>query len=202
MTLNSFETVLVVCIFIIPGFITDGVIKLFITRSNRSATIQLLYFLFYSILNIAILSWLYLIIWSKFQSKTSELLGCLAGVSFGSSIILGIIIGVFKKYELLSRLMKKAKFNINHGTPTAWDYFFSKAIPCYVMVDLIDGSTVYGLYDLSSYCANSEDGQDIYLQEIYDVDDNGNWTRIPTNMGMYIMGNQIKTVKFFKGEKK
>ena len=37
MTLDTFETVLVTCIFIIPGFITDGVIKLFITRSTRSA---------------------------------------------------------------------------------------------------------------------------------------------------------------------
>ena len=98
--------------------------------------------------------------------------------------------------------MKKAKCNINHDTPTAWDYYFSKAIPCYVIVDLIDGTTIYGLYDLSSYCANSEDGQDIYLQEIFNVDDSGKWTSIPTNIGIYIMSNQIKTIKFFEGAKK
>lgn len=199
MTLDTFETVLVTCIFIIPGFITDGVIKLFITRSTRSATIQLLYFLFYSILNLAILSWLYLIIWEKYQTETSKLLGCLAGVAFCCAVILGIIIGLIKKYELFNKLLRILKCNINHETPTAWDYYFSKATPCYVIVNLIDGTTIYGLYDESSYCANSEDGKDIYLQEIYDVDNNGKWTSSPTNLGVYIVSSQIKSINFYKG---
>ena len=199
MTLDTFETVLVACIFIIPGFITDSVIKLFVTRPARKSPIQLLYFLFYSILNLAILCWLYFLIWEKYQSEPIKLLFFLTSTALGSSLLLGAIIGLSKRFELPNRLLKLLKCGSNHEIPTAWDYYFSKAAPCYVIVNLTDGTTIYGLYDQSSYCANTEDGQDIYLQEIYDVDSNGIWTVRPTSLGIYINGIQIKSVEFYKG---
>lgn len=63
MTIENFETVMLTCIFIIPGFIIDGIISTFIPPKKKNEGLHFLLFLTYSVLHLAVWGWLYSLIW-------------------------------------------------------------------------------------------------------------------------------------------
>ena len=59
--------------------------------------------------------------------------------------------------------------------PTAWDYFFDKRLPLFVLVHLNDGKLVGGYYGDDSYATSHPNEGDLYLQAVYKVDDEGSF---------------------------
>lgn len=200
MNIDSFENVLITCIFIIPGFLVDGIVCLFSPPVKRKEAIHFLYFLLYSVLNCAIWSWSYTLIWPIRECEVTVFLILLCAISILGATILGIVIGLFRKFSLFRKFLNIFGCNINHPIPTAWDYIFSQQIPCYVIIELKDSTVIYGLYDRGSFSSSDDSERDFYVQTVFDVNKNGEWTISVNNFGMYISKDQIKTIKFLQGE--
>ena len=63
MTVDSLEIVVLTCIFVAPGFIIDIIVNLFCPSGDRKESIHLITCIIYSVVQCALLSWLYVMIW-------------------------------------------------------------------------------------------------------------------------------------------
>lgn len=200
MTIDSIEIVYLTCLFVLPGFIVDSFVNAFCPPNRRSEAIHFLYFLLYSIINFALLSWAYSLIWHyKDENLTIFILIALA-ITLLSATILGIIIGIFKSKELIRIIFNKLHLNIKSPIPTAWDFFFSHQGSMFVIITLQDDSKIYGLYGENSFTSTEPDERDIYLEKIYDIDEQNNWVENEYSLGIHILQNQIKTIEFLQGD--
>ncbi|MGB9369059.1 MAG: DUF6338 family protein [Xanthobacteraceae bacterium] len=114
---------------------------------------------------------------------------------------LGLLLGAAAQREWSKWCADKLKLRVVHYSPTAWDWRFSR-IPAggiFVMVTLADGKKVAGLL-----CFASSDSaeRDLYLEEEWDVADDGKWTKRPEKVGILISAKEIRYVELWepKGE--
>jgi len=82
--------------------------------------------------------------------------------------------------------------------PTAWDYQFGRAKPYWVLVRLKDGSTVYGLWGLSSFASDEPEDRDLYIEAVFRPTERGDWAPVEDSGGAWITGEQIAVIEFRK----
>lgn len=83
--------------------------------------------------------------------------------------------------------------------PTAWDYFFSRREPIFVLVQLRNGSKIGGYYGLQSYATSFPTEGDVYLETLYYLDEDGKFTEpIDGSDGAIIRKDQYDLIEFFK----
>jgi uncharacterized protein DUF6338 len=64
------------------------------------------------------------------------------------------------------------------------------------MVTLTDG-TVSGVFGDMSFASSDPTERDLYIEEIWDVSESGEWTRRPERVGILIPSKEIKSVQFW-----
>lgn len=196
MTLDSLEIVVLTCVFIIPGFIIQGTIALFIPPKKRSDGILFLTYLLFSVSHCAVWGWLYFFIWELKEVNTVLFIAVAAISSVLTSFIFGVLIGLLKKFDLLRTLLNKLHCNTSHEIETGWDYQFSKQESCYVVVVLNDETKIRGWLGDKSFISSSNEERDLFLEQYYDE----NWNIVEGNKGIYIAKDQIKTINFYEGD--
>lgn len=196
MTINSFDIVFYTSIFILPGFIIKGIINSLTPPKRISEGLYFLSCLAYSICNLAIWSWLYKIIFPLHISHENWYWLSLIFITILGSLIVAIIIGIIKQKHVIINIFKKLKINIFDTIPTAWDFVFEKQEPSWLIVTLIDDTTIMGLYSNLSYSSSDYEERDIYIEEIYNINENEEWIKNNKSKGIYIPKNMIKTIEF------
>ena len=140
MTIDSIDVVFYTCIFLLPGYIIQEIITSLMPSKQYSDNIKLLRFLGYSILNLAVWSWLYMIVLDELKSDQSLHWILLSAITFITSCVTGFLIGIVRNNEWLRKIFSKIKIQIEHPIPTAWDYKFSKTKDLrWVIVSLSNG---------------------------------------------------------------
>ena len=140
MTIDSIDVVFYTCIFLLPGYIIQEIISSLMPIKQYSDTIKLLRILGYSILNLAVWSWLYMRVIGELKSDKVLYWVLLSAITFISSCVTGILIGIIRHKEWLRKIFSKIKIQIEHPIPTAWDYKFSKTKDSrWVIVSLSNG---------------------------------------------------------------
>lgn len=200
MTLDSLETVLLTCIFIAPGFVVDGISNAFSPNGKRNEGVTFLYCLLYSVIHCAICSWAYILTWKLEDENLTVFLLIMCVIALIGAFVLGIIIGLFKSKQWLRKLARKFKCNISHPIPSAWDFYFSKQIPSYVIVTLIDGTTIYGYFGYKSYSSSDCDERDIFIEKTFKADGENLWCDDDESLGILIHQSQIKMIEFLQGD--
>ena len=198
MTIDSLEILLLTCIFIAPGFLIDGIVNSFSPHGKRKEYTYFLYCLLYSVLHCAVCSWAYVLAW-EIENSTYRLL-LLCGIALTGAIIFGVVIGLFKSKRWFRKLLNCLKFNVSSPIPTAWDFFFSQQKQFFIIITLKDGEKIFGLYSYNSFSSSDSEERDIYIEKIYNVDENNVWIENPKSLGIYLTNSQIKTMEFLKGE--
>ena len=85
--------------------------------------------------------------------------------------------------------------------PTAWDYFFDRRIPVFVLVQLRNGSRLGGFYGSQSYATSFPREGDIFLETVYHVDENGKFGEpIEGSGGAIVRRDQYDLIEFFNPE--
>ena len=196
MQIDSFNAVLYTSIFLLPGFIINGIIDSINPPNKQSESRYFLKCLFYSIISCGFWSWLFGIIHEckKLTSYGHWIFLALTAI-LGSSL-LGFLIALAKQKEWVQRLAARCKINTINSIPTAWDYFFSKQEPCFVIVTLLDGKIMQGWYGGNSFSSSSSDERDIYIERSLDE----NWVPDKESLGFYISKDQIKYIEFKRGK--
>lgn len=199
MTLSGFETVFYTLTFLVPGFLLYWAMSMIAPQASERPHSAFLRFLALSCFNYALWSWL---IWLIFRSTffvDHAIRSAFAwmGIILLSPIVLGILMGYFQQRDIIRRLFQSVGLNPVHGIATSWDYRFSRASTAvWVLVTLIDGSRIGGLFGSNSFASSSAAERDIYLQEIWEVVDDGPWQRPSRKTGIWIRGDQVKHIEF------
>lgn len=116
-------------------------------------------------------------------------------------IVVGVIVGCFHYKETLRKVLQRYGINPIHPIPTVWDYKFSKTDkPVWVLITMKDGSQVAGLFGSRSFASSDPGQRDLYLQEMFRMDGDQPWQRIPQNDGILIRGDEIKHIEFWEGQ--
>jgi len=96
----------------------------------------------------------------------------------------------------------KLRGHIIHPTPTSWDFFFGKGYQCFALVHLKNGSLIGGLCGGDSHASSHPHKQDIYLQEVWKVNEKGQFVeKIKGTMGMIVDKDYFDYVEFFEVER-
>ncbi len=180
-------------IFFVPGFISIKIYDLLVPGETRDFARAWFDALAYSALNFAALSWLIVLIHLDDFPKRH--------IGWYLFLLLLILIAAPAMwpwvYRTLSDWPPVAKYLV-HPIRRPWDYVFSKREPYWVIVHLQDGRRIGGRFDTQSFASSSPAEEQIYLEQIWALDESGRFQHpIDSSRGAIIMGQQVLAVEFF-----
>lgn len=193
--------IILAIIFIIPGFIVIGVIERIIPKGKKEYNFKLLDFFIYSFINALLWS---IPIYSIYNNlnwwiKNYFLLWIVVIIiTIISPITISLIIICINKYECLRKICEYFKINLIESEPSAWDYKFSNMEAEWIIVTLTDDSTVAGFMGSLSCASSSDNERDLYINEVYEIDENNNWNIVENTDGILIKEQNIKYIEFIK----
>ena len=120
------------------------------------------------------------------------------GAVFGGPVVVGLLLGINIQRNLIRGLISRIGLFTVHALPTAWDWKFGGVSEeQWVLVSLKNGVTFGGLFGRESFAASSADERDLYIQWIYDINDDGTWSS-PGRKGVLIAADEISTIEFWQ----
>ena len=196
MTINSIDVVIYTAWFVLPGYVIVRVINTLCPGRKNSDAVNLLKSIGYSVINIALWGWLYRIC-IELNNKAWWYYLILTLAVLITSSITGLSIGLIRYCGIIRWIILKIfKIQIEKPIPTAWDNIFSsRKNGCWVIVSLGNGKHIGGRYSTKSHASSDQEYRDLFLEETYEVDENG-WKKIPDTEGVWISPNEIKKIEF------
>ena len=80
-----------------------------------------------------------------------------------------------------------------------WDYVFGKHDPFWIIVHLKNGEKIGGRFGLDSFASSNPADEQIYLQEVWTLDDKGRFlSPVKNSRGIILMNDEIRAVEFFE----
>ena len=194
---TDFSAVLCAALFVLPGYIALVTANSIAPHYTKSSMANLLNCMAYSF----VLSFFLSDEITRFanslnaSSLAAEDWQVCGGKAFFYALILGVVIGLVRRWGWLRSVCALFRINVN-TSPTAWDFKFSSIDETkYLEVVLNDGRVVRGRFSTGSYASSVEDeGGGLFLEDAYVGED---WEHRYKSDGMYIAANAIQTVEFF-----
>lgn len=180
---------------IVPGVIASFVYNFFIRSGQRKYGDYVIELLVFSVFYQGIFFWLIAIVNSPGVKANSVLYNLLMLLTiFIVPALIGYIGVLFSKSKFLRKFTRTA----SHPTPMAWDYVFSKNLPYYIVFHLKSGKMIAGLYSGDSFASSFSQTQEVYVQELYHVNENGNvGARVERTAGAIIRFDDCDFIEFF-----
>lgn len=200
MVIDNWESICYSCIFLIPGFIINEIMDSIMPPKKYKEIKYFFSCVVYSIVNLALWCWLYIFIFQRFNNSQVNYFLVLICGNILTACFTGFIIGSIKNSNFLQKILSFFKVRMNHPIPNAWDYFFHNTEECFVIVRLKSGNLIAGSFFANSFASSDSEGRDLYLEKIYDIDNENKWNDIPRNLGIYIGKNEVETIEFYTKE--
>jgi hypothetical protein len=158
-------------LLILPGFIAQSVYDLFVPHGERDASANFFLGLAYSTVNL-VLMWP-VIYWaaSAVSRDSIEIQSLAYGALVFSLAIFPALLGVATYKVRISGLLRKWGLVTPH--PTSWDSFFARRETCWVIFRLKGGSMIGGHYGIGSHASSFPNEADVYVSEVWKLDDQG-----------------------------
>lgn len=177
-------------LFFVPGFVSMKIYDIRVPNSSRNSAAYIFEAVAYSTVNFAMTSFIWL---PLFYSKTQHVLWMILAAITVLLIIPGLI-----GYGVVSLLA--SDFVRKHATgliSRPWDIVFNKKTGACVMVHLKSGRKVVGIYGDKSAISYHPYEEQIYLERVLNLDENGQLSSVPDSKGVIIMGNEISMIELF-----
>jgi Family of unknown function (DUF6338) len=186
------ETLSFFLIFFVPGFISLKVYDLLIPGERRDFTKSFFDAMAYTALNFAALLWLVALIRYGGLS-TWEWYAAMFVLLIGMPAFWPIAFLQIRRHPMIAQ-------RITSPNARVWDDIFAKRVPYWVIVHLKDQRRVGGLYHGKSFASHSPAPPEIYLEQVWHVDENGGFTgsMVKSTAGVLIMGTDIVALEFFQ----
>lgn len=118
---------------------------------------------------------------------------------FALPCLVGMLVVFIDQSELFYRICKRLRLRLTHHMPAAWDYAFSRMIQgTYVLVKLRDGTLYAGLMGKHSFASTATEERDLYLEEVWSIEDKGPWKRTTPKRSVLLCGRDITWVEIFE----
>ena len=80
----------------------------------------------------------------------------------------------------------------------AWDYYFGRGVPCWILFRLKNGKSIGGFYGPNSFASSYPHGRDIYVEQTWVVDETGHFVAaVPDSAGALVSFDECELVEFF-----
>lgn len=109
-------------------------------------------------------------------------------------ILVGLISGWVATKGYVYRILSLFKLNPIQPTPTAWEWCFSETVEQFVLITLKNGVQFGGMLDSDCFASSDIENQDIYISEVYEIDNQNNW--IPQGRGVFLSSGEVSSVEF------
>ncbi|HEU5381669.1 MAG TPA: DUF6338 family protein [Ktedonobacteraceae bacterium] len=193
--LLSSQVLPIFLIFVVPGVVATKVYSYLIPSERRQLTDYLVELVTFSMFYLALFFWLINLLYLPgVQSRGYLFYPLLLLAVFVIPACLGWAGSYLMQAQWLRRLTKSA----THPVPLSWDYIFSKGEPYWIIFHLKNGKMIGGYYSSGSFASGYPDVQEIYVQEIWALDEFGRFRqRIGRTAGGYIKAEDCDFVEFF-----
>jgi hypothetical protein len=200
--LVNIDTVYIAIFFLVPGYIFLTFRNQFVAGQDRLGTEQLLAFITYSALNLALFGWILFAIPRRAEDWVVVLTWVF--VLLIGPAVLGFVSGMWTQKEWGGRLYEFFGLSLVHPTARSWDWVFHRVDPCFVLVTLKDGSQCAGYWGVNaagtqSFASSDPKERDLYISQVFEISDEGPWR--PTPKSIFIAAGEIRTVEFIQEEK-
>ncbi|OPY01549.1 MAG: hypothetical protein A4E61_01604 [Syntrophorhabdus sp. PtaB.Bin184] len=180
-------------VFFVPGFISMKVYNLMVAGDRHDFSKDLLEAVAYGAINFAAFSWVIFLINSlEFYSNHKFWYYALTFMI----MFVAPIIWPFAFLRLFSfRFIAK---HVMHPVLKPWDYVFGKKESFWTIVHLKSGQRIGGIYDTRSFASSYPSKEQIYLEQVWRLDDKGAFIEpVERSKGIIITGEEIVAVEFF-----
>jgi hypothetical protein len=186
-------------LFTVPGFVALKIWTLIYPSDKLRASESIFELFFYSTVNY-IFPTLPLLLLAKNISVTWFYI-----VSYVIVLLISPVLWAYLVKSIINSHHFQKLSGLN-PSQTAWTYFFNTKAYYFVLVHLNDESIIGGLYGNNSYASLYPAEKDIYLEEVWKIDDNGAFVekeKKKGSFGMLIKYDVIQYIEFFdiEGEK-
>jgi len=196
--LKSIDNIYLILLFIVPGLIIVWVRSLFITGRVPSTKEAILPYLALSVTYYAVVLPIVEYVLS-FREPGHEKALAWFGLVFVGPFFVGFILGIVAQYGWVRTFLRWMRLHIVHNIPTAWDWKFTNMPAQWVLVTLKDGTKFYGFCGANSFMSSDPKERDLYVERIYDVNDQNEWTSRGDN-GVLISGGEVRSIEFWPAE--
>jgi hypothetical protein len=181
-------------IFFLPGFVSMKMYDLMVPGVPREASKSLLEAVSYSTLNFGALFWLIAYIRTNGFYQNHFILFSLAVTA-----IMVVVPACWPfAYLKLASFQPIAKHFAN-PIQKPWDYVFGKRTPYWIIVHLRSGLRIGGRFDTKSFASSNPADEQIYLEEVWSLDENGRFLKkVERSRGIIVMQDEIRAVEFFE----
>lgn len=180
-------------VFVVPGFVAMKTHDLLIPAERRDWGSSLVEVISYSMLNLALLFWaVYLLHREGFQAEhpAAYFLG-MFGVLFVAPAVWAILARGLRSLRIVQRFVVDPR-------PTAWDFFFDQRRRGWVLFHLKTGQKLGGLFAEGSTAAAYPYLPDIYVEEVWRIDEQGRFfERIEQTGGALVKRDDCSHIEFF-----
>lgn len=197
--LNSIQDIQLLFAYLLPGFLIAFVFSRFFAAKPRGLT--------ESLIN-------YLVLTAIYYSLTYPITGLIFGEGFdpkspytvllffmAGPVAFGLLLGSLNRRNAFHRLLRRIGINMVHPVPSAWDWrFYNMRVGAFVLITLQDDSKVGGRFGPDSFASSDSAERDFYLDEIWHIDEHGEWTALGEKKGLLITGKEIKYIEFWDEE--
>ncbi|MGP0566715.1 MULTISPECIES: DUF6338 family protein [unclassified Nitrospina] len=193
--MKSLNEIYLVLILLVPGLVVIYVRSQFVTGRRPPHSEAILSYLTVSCIYYALaLPFVDLVI-SLPENSSFKIIAWFTMVFLGPAF-LGLALGVNIQKGLFHRFLKRCNLNPVHVMPTAWDWKLGGMTEEWVLVTLKDGTRFGGFCGKESFMSSDPAERDLYIQWIYDIDDNNKWAPRGEN-GVLITAGEISTIEFW-----
>lgn len=197
-------TIIAAIAFLIPGFIVTNITKRVIPLVDKEYKTKIFENFIYSFLNIFLWSIpIYRIYLSIEYWKENYVLLWIASflIIFLSPIAIALIIILINKYEIIRKVCEYFNISPVDTEPSAWDFKFKQIKGEWVLITLSDKRMVAGFIGINSFISSNSKERDLYIDEVYEIDENGLWKKRKRTDGIWLKNEEIKSIEFFCCEK-
>ena len=183
-------------VFVVPGFVAMKAYSLFNPSKRLDWSSAAVEVFCYGSINLAIcwpaLAWV--------AGMRAELL---SSPWFGAVCLIVLLVSPVLLAVLASRLRRTdwVKRRVTHPLPTAWDYFFEKRQPCWILFTLKNGARFGGFLGKNSFASSYPEPPDLYVEDLWRVDEHGKFgERVEGNLGMFVRYDDCSQMELFAVE--
>ena len=196
---GSLSQILVLLVFIIPGFVLMRVKRVAYPTAETSTASAVLDSLALSCVVYALASPLlylsYLYRWPVTRPVLFSTLSLL--------ILLVVPCGLGGSYVWFTKTEKarwlREFLGFPHPDPTAWDYHFRKGKAYWIWLTFKSGKVMAGLFGPNSFASSFPHKRDIYIEKLLRLDEHGRVVElIDGSAGALVMMEDLERIQFFE----
>lgn len=195
---TSIQAVIVIALFLMPGFIARSVLSSIYPTLQPSDSRLALTAITLSCVNYGVWSWLLVLSWQRHWYQSNGFLAFLAVLVLLLSPVVGTLSFVKLTQSKAGRAAREA-LGLRHPAPKAWDYFFGKRKACWVIVTLKSGRVIGGYYGTESFASSFPHEEDLYLELLCNMTPDGRLSGITSlTFGGIIRMEEVELLEFFR----